>query len=132
MWKYQNKEFTEEQIGSYIGYVYMITNLKTNKRYIGKKLFWFSKTRTIKGKKKKEKVLSDWATYWSSSEDLKKDVLELGEDNFTREILFLCSNKGTMSYIEAREQFAYKVLEKPTEWYNGIINCKIHRSHVKL
>lgn len=132
MWTYQNKEFTEEEIGSYIGYVYMITNLKTNKRYIGKKLFWFSKTRTIKGKKKKEKVLSDWPTYWSSSEDLKKDVLELGEDNFKREILFLCSNKGTMSYLEAREQFAYKVLEKPDEWYNGIINCKIHRSHVKL
>lgn len=132
MWIYQNKEFTEEEIGGHIGYVYMITNLKTNKRYIGKKLFWFSKTRTIKGKKKKEKVLSDWTTYWSSSEDLKKDVLELGEENFTREILFLCSNKGTMSYLEAREQFAYKVLENPNEWYNGIINCKIHRSHVKL
>jgi hypothetical protein len=132
MWIYQNKEFTENDIGKNIGYVYLITNKLTNRRYIGKKLFWFSKTRTIKGKKKKEKALSDWQQYWSSSDELKNDVTNLGEENFTREILYLCSNKGTMSYLEAREQFACRVLEKPNEWYNGIIQCKIHRTHVKL
>ena len=132
MWKYQGSEFTEEMIDKYIGYVYLITN-KTNKRqYIGKKLFWFSKTRTIKGKKKKEKVLSDWQSYWSSSEELKKDVLELGEDNFTREILYLCSTKGTMSYLELREQMDNRVLENQLLWYNGFVGGKIHRSHVKL
>lgn len=132
MWIYQETEFTEDQIDKNIGFVYLITNNKNNKKYIGKKLFWFSKTKTVKGKKKKEKVQSDWKEYWSSSDDLKNDVKELGEENFTREILYLCSNKGTMSYIEAREQFANRVLENPNEWYNGIINCKIHRSHVKL
>lgn len=132
MWTYNGKEFTEADMGNYIGFVYLIVNKKLNKKYIGKKLFHFSKTRTIKGKKKKEKVVSDWQQYWSSSEELKKDVAELGEINFTREILYLCKNKGTMSYIEAREQFAHKVLEQPDRWYNGIIQCKIHRSHVKL
>ena len=132
MWIYQNKEFTESDIGKYIGYVYLITNNINNRQYIGKKLFWFSKTRTVKGKKKKEKALSDWQNYWSSSEELKNDVVNLGEENFTREILYLCSNKGTMSYLEAREQFARKVLEFPDLWYNGIIQCKIHRTHVKL
>lgn len=132
MWIYQNKEFTESDIGKYIGYVYLITNNINNRQYIGKKLFWFSKTRTVKGKKKKEKALSDWQNYWSSSEELKNDVVSLGEENFTREILYLCSNKGTMSYLEAREQFARKVLEFPDLWYNGIIQCKIHRTHVKL
>jgi len=132
MWLYQNKEFTDDLIEKNIGYVYLITNLTSGRKYIGKKLFWFSKTRTLKGKKKKEKVLSDWKEYWSSSDDLKKDVADLGEHNFTREILHLCMNKGTMSYLEAKLQFQYEVLEKPDEWYNGIINCKIHRTHVKL
>lgn len=132
MWLYQGKEFTEDLIEKNIGYVYLITNLINGKQYIGKKLFWFSKTRTIKGKKKKEKVLSDWKVYWSSSDDLKKDVAELGEHNFSREILHLCMNKGTMSYLEAKLQFKHEVLEYPDKWYNGIINCKIHRTHVKL
>lgn len=132
MWTYNGKEFTDADIGEYIGFVYLITNKKLNKRYIGKKLFFFARTKTVKGKKKREKVLSDWKEYWSSSDDLKEDVKALGQEHFTREILFLCKNKGTLSYIEAREQFAHRVLEQPELWYNGIIQCKIHRSHVKL
>lgn len=132
MWKYQDKEFTEEDIQKYIGYVYLITNKSTGRKYIGKKLFWFSRTRILKGKKKKEKVLSDWQKYWSSSEELKKDVIELGEDNFTREIIYLCNTKGTMSYLELREQMDARVLEKQDEWYNGFVGGRIHRSHVKL
>lgn len=131
MWLYQGSEFTEDQIDKHIGYVYLITNKTNNRKYIGKKLFWFSKTRTIKGKKKKEKVLSDWQKYWSSSEELKKDVQELGEENFTREILYLCSNKGTMSYLELREQIDRRVLETD-DYYNGFVGGKIHKSHVKL
>lgn len=132
MWLYNNTEFDEALIDKNIGFVYMITNNLTNRKYIGKKLFFFSKTRKIKGKTKKEKVFSDWKDYWSSSEELKKDVLEFGENNFSREILYLCKNKGSMSYIEAKLQFAHEVLENPEHWYNGIIQCKIHRSHVKL
>jgi hypothetical protein len=131
MWIFQNKEFTEDKIEKYIGYVYLITNLTNNRKYIGKKLFWFSRTRVIKGKKKKDKVLSDWQKYWSSSEHLKEDVQTLGEDNFTREILYLCSTKGTMSYLELREQIDRRVLETE-EYYNGFVGGKIHKSHVKL
>ena len=131
MWIYQNKEFTENEIGKYIGYVYLITNKTNDRKYIGKKLFWFSKTKMVKGKKKKEKALSDWQQYWSSSEELKKDVQTLGEENFTREILYLCANKGTMSYLELREQIDRRVLETD-EYYNGFVGGKIHKSHVKL
>ena len=131
MWIYKDIEFNELLIGKYIGFVYLITNKKTGRRYIGKKLFWFSKIRTVKGKKKREKVPSDWKEYWSSSEELKKDVKELGEENFTREILHLCPNKGMMSYVEAKLQFQHEVLENPDLWYNGVIQCRVHRSHVK-
>ena len=131
MWIYQNHEFTDDKIEKYIGFVYLITNNLNQRKYVGKKLFWFSKTRTIKGKKKKEKVFSDWKEYWSSSEELKQDVKTLGESNFTREILYLCMNKGTMSYLELREQIDRRVLET-NDYYNAFVGGKIHKTHIKL
>lgn len=131
MWKYQNKEFTEEDIGDNLGFVYLITNLQTNRKYIGKKLFWFSKTKMVNKKKKKVKALSDWPVYWSSSEELKSDVKSLGEENFTREILYLCKTKGTMSYLELREQIDRRVMETD-DYYNAFVGGKIHKKHVKL
>lgn len=139
MWTFNNSEVLE--LPDCVGFVYLITNKTNNRRYIGKKLSHFTKssikTITLKsGVKKKKKVKkqieSDWKTYWSSSLELQNDVTLLGEDNFTREILYYCASKGTLSYIEAREQFTHKVLEFPDLWYNGIISCKIHRNHVKL
>jgi len=132
MWLFEGREFQESDIADNIGYVYMITNLTDGRRYIGKKLFYFSKTRQVKGRKKRTKILSDWPTYWSSSPELQADVERLGAANFRRDILYLCKTKGTLSYIEAREQFSFRVLEQPEAWYNGIIQCRIHRSHVKL
>ena len=125
----------------YLAFVYLITNLQTGKKYIGLKTTKSARTsvKTVKlkdGTKKKKKVRSkvesDWREYWSSSEELKKDVELLGKENFKREILYFCSNKGTANYLEAREQFDKRVLEHPDKWYNGIINCRVHWSHVRL
>lgn len=141
MWTFEGKPFSSELIDGHIGFVYLITNTASGRRYFGKKLFFFAKTSlktvTLKnGTKKKKKIRSqipsDWEDYWSSSDELKKDVESIGEDKFTREILYLCKAKGMMGYLEAKLQFQFEVLEKPAEFYNGIINCKIHRSHVKL
>jgi len=121
-----------------IGFVYLITNLVSGRKYIGKKLAKFSKTtlKTVKlknGTKKKKKIRSkvdsDWRTYYGSSEELTKDVESLGSDKFTREILFYCKSKAECSYIEAREQFARKVLES-TDYYNGQISVRVHGSHI--
>jgi len=108
MWIYKGEELKE--IGDYIGFVYLITNLKTNKRYIGKKNFYFSKTRQVKGKKKRSKVESDWKDYYGSNEELKEHVNLLEPNLFHREILRLCTSKGEMSYFEAKYQFQYEVL----------------------
>lgn len=137
MWVYKN-EVVDELPNDIIGFVYIITNNVTGKKYIGKKLAKFSKTKqktvTLKsGEKRKKKIKtleeSDWRTYWSSSDDLKKDVATFGEDKFTREILHYCYGKGVLSYMELREQMDRKVLES-TEYYNGIVQVKIHKSHV--
>lgn len=127
MWTYKGEMV--EDIGNYIGFVYMITNLQTNKRYIGKKNFYFSKTKQVKGKKKRTKVESDWKDYFGSNEELKQHVDELGKDLFKREILRFCQSKGEMSYFEAKYQFQYDVLESD-QFYNSWISCKIHKKHL--
>ena len=133
MWTLGGVEFTSEMIEDYIGFVYCITDLRNNKKYIGKKLFTSTRRLApLKGKSRKRVVKkeSDWQDYYGSSEEVKLLVEELGPSNFKREILHLCNTKGEMGYLEAKEQFDRNVLLSD-EYYNGIINCKIHRSHVK-
>lgn len=129
-WKYKNKDFTEEMIGDYVGFVYLITNLSDGRKYIGKKLFKFRRTKQVSGKKKRISISSDWQTYFGSSDKLNEDVLNLGQDNFSREILFLCKSKGECNYLEAKEQFLRNVLETD-DYYNSWISVKVHKAHVK-
>ena len=114
------------------GFVYLITNLTNNKKYIGKKLAKFKTTKPpLKGKKNRRrgKVESDWREYWGSSDQLKADVENLGEEKFSREILYFCSSRGLMSYLEAKEQFDRQVLFKD-DYYNGIINLRVGSSKI--
>jgi hypothetical protein len=117
----------------------LITNNLTGRKYIGKKLAKFSKTtyKVIKlknGNKKRKKIRSkidsDWQLYYGSNDQLNKDILAQGADNFTREILFYCRSKAECSYVEAREQFNHRVLESD-DWYNGHIQVRVHGSHIK-
>ena len=130
MWIYENKDFIEEQIQDNYGFVYLITNLTNGRKYIGKKFFYSSKTRQVKGKKKRYKAPSDWQTYYGSSAELAKDVLSLGNENFTREILHLCQSKGECGYLEAKEQFVRGVMESD-DYYNSWIMVRVRKSHIK-
>jgi len=129
-WTYNSIEFTEDLIGDNYGFVYQITNLANNKKYIGKKFFYSTKTKQVKGKKKKLKVPSDWQTYYGSSDTLQKDVLQYGLENFKREIIHLCKSKGECGYLEAKEQFTNNVLEGD-EYYNTWIMVRVRKSHIK-
>ena len=131
IWTYLQQPIEEIPEG-YIGFVYLIKNLTTGQKYIGKKLAQFKKTRPpLKGKRLKRRttVESDWRDYWGSSERLQADVNALGPENFTREILYLCKSKAEMSYLEAREQFERRVLETD-DYYNGIINVRVGGSNI--
>jgi hypothetical protein len=69
-------------------------------------------------------------TYYGSSPELTKDVIDLGPENFSREILYHCRSKAECSYVEAREQFSRRVLESD-DYYNGHIQVRVHGSHIK-
>jgi hypothetical protein len=130
-WTYKGKQ-VDELPTDCEAFVYLITNLTSDKKYVGKKLAKFKTTKPpLKGKKNKRRGTkeSDWRTYWGSSDHLNADVLELGEDKFTREILHFCPTRGIASYIEAEEQFNRNVL-LTDEYYNGIINVRVGGSKI--
>tara|TARA_B100001113_G_scaffold346979_1_gene338644 strand:- start:533 stop:934 length:402 start_codon:yes stop_codon:yes gene_type:complete len=132
MWIYNDQVF-EDTPEEYQGFVYMITETDTNKKYIGKKFFWKPKTlpKTKKRKRRvKTRVESDWKMYYGSSREVQQLVESKGKDKYKREILKLCRTKGECSYYEAKYQFDYDVLLSD-EFYNELISCKIHSKHIR-
>lgn len=135
---YYKKKIVKELPEECVGFVYLIANNITGRKYIGKKLAQFSKTTyktvtlkngTKKKKRIKTKIASDWRDYYGSNDQLNEDVNKLGAENFTREILFYCKSKAECSYIEAREQFSRRVLES-NDYYNGHVQVRVHKKHI--
>ena len=129
-WVYNGLPFENMIDAEYYGFVYLITNLKTGKMYVGKKLFWSKKTRQVKGKKKKELVESDWRDYWGSNQELLSDIEKFGKEHFTRTILRLCKTKGEATYYESKEIFERDALLKE-EYYNSWVMCRVRKSHLQ-
>jgi hypothetical protein len=132
-WIYNGEEFTSEMIGDMVGFVYCVTNLQNGMKYIGQKRFFRKVTRPpLKGKKRRRisSKESAWKTYCGSSDMVSMLVKKHGIDIFHREILHLCMSRGELNYRETEEQFTRQVLLRPDEYYNGIINCRINKSHV--
>jgi len=128
MWTYKGKEFKSEDIDKAFGFIYIITDTESGKKYIGQKHFWSKKTVQKNKIKKKVKCESDWKRYTSSSEILKKqDKVKL-----KKEILFLCISKGQMNYVETLVQMDLRVLEDQATWLNGIVNMRCHHTHHKI
>lgn len=132
-WIYKGKEF-EEDPSEYVGFVYLITEKDTDMKYIGKKLFWRTKTLPVtKTRKRRKKTLveSDWRNYFGSSKHLLERIEQCPGTGFDREILHLCRTKGECSYWEAKLQFEHDVLLR-SDYYNEMIMCRINSKHLKL
>ena len=135
-WYYNGEIFTSEMIEDYQGFVYLLENAETGRKYIGKK--FFVKPKVLPKTKKRPrrvrtKVESDWKNYYGSNEELKEDIAGLSESRrdvvVSRKILRLCKTKGECAYYEIKEQLAVDALLDP-EYYNSFIGCKIHRRHL--
>jgi hypothetical protein len=130
-WYFHNttEEFTEDKIDDAFGMVYIITHIPSGKKYVGKKFFTKSKTKQVKGKKKRSRVKSDWETYWGSNKDLQEEVKKNGAEHYTREILHLCKTKSELSYYETWEIFNRHALLSDNYW-NQWVSCRIRKDHL--
>ena len=129
-WLYQGTAFTSDDIGNKFGYVYLIVNRTTGKKYIGRK--YFTQCRKPRGGKRRVSSESDWKKYYGSSPELKQDVREFGRNSFSREILSLHTTKGKVNFEETRQLFLNNVLTESLEdgtpaFYNSNILGRYYR-----
>ena len=107
-WSYQGTTFTSEHIDDFFGFVYLITNLQTGKKYIGRK--YFTQRRKPRGGKRKVTTERDWKRYYGSSKELKDDIKKFGHSIFRREIISLHKTLGKVNYEETKQLFLNNVL----------------------
>jgi len=128
-WLYKGKNISDAPEGAF-GFIYKITNLETNRYYIGRKYLSSTRRKALtakqkrEGKKRRTKVTSDsnWRTYVGSNDILQKDIKDLGKDNFKFEILIFGESKGQVNYLEMKLQFMLDASIDP-KYYNDCIGA---------
>lgn len=153
MWLFKDKviESIEEMPQDTYGFIYLVTHLPSNRKYIGKKVLYFERNVKI-GKKEleqikeerkakgiggrvpaKKKVIkeSDWKTYYGSQVEIKELVKNGKESDFKREILKFVDNKKHLTYFECKYLFIYEVLENNQEYINDNILAKFYSRDFK-
>lgn len=139
------------------GFIYKITRfdpktLVEDKFYIGKKNFWSEAKRPLtkkelasglgtslrlkdsKGRKCiREKHMTDWYKYCSSSEKVKADIALLGKERFRFEILEFCLTPIQMTYYEESHLYQWDAMLLPEEQcYNDAIRKGLTREQLKI
>lgn len=130
-WYYNGEKYNPIELDPKLvyGFVYIITNLETQRKYIGKKLFFFKGFKSVNKKRKRILKESDWKEYYGSSNALQKDIDTLGKSNFSREILHICRSKSECSYLEMHEQITRKAILLD-EYYNDQIRVRVTRNQL--
>ena len=105
------------------GFVYIITNTKNGKAYVGCKQYYI-------GKSKKQ---SKWQTYTGSSKYLNEDIKKIGKKYFIFEVIAEYKNKRSLRYYEMYYQVKWNVLTATVEgtdepaFYNSYVGGKFYR-----
>ena len=118
-------------IGDYQGFVYIIEDIDTKMKYIGKKNFWKKiRRKPLKGKKRVrlDKVESDWETYNSSNKILQEKITK-NPYNFIKKIVKLCESKQDMAIYETYIQLQEYLNGNWDMLYNEVINirCRVRK-----
>lgn len=127
-WTFCGQSF--DDCTDWFGFVYVVTDLKQNRHYIGRKYFWSMVTRSTKGRKRKQQRESDWRSYATSSRTLQESVQQTPA-NYARRILYLTRTRGATNYLECRIQMQARVLERPNIFLNGIVSVRINAVAVR-
>ena len=103
------------------GFVYLITNTKTTKAYVGCKQYF-----SMGKKKRKHK----WEIYTGSSKYLNADIEKIGKEHFTFEVIAEYKNRRSLRYYEMYYQVKWNVLTATIEgsdepsFYNSYVGGK--------
>tara|TARA_R100001509_G_scaffold118102_1_gene72604 strand:- start:250 stop:942 length:693 start_codon:yes stop_codon:yes gene_type:complete len=106
------------------GFVYIITNTKNGKAYVGCKQYY-----SMNKKKTKHK----WEIYTGSSKYLNADIKKIGKEHFTFEVIAEYKNKRSLQYYEVYYQMKWDVLTAVIEgtdepaFYNSYVGGKFYR-----
>jgi hypothetical protein len=141
-WTYKGRLITEllDMPAGTFGFIYQITHRETNRRYIGKKVLYFERTKRLtkkelaeqtgKGRKpttKKVVVESDWKDYYGSNKEFLETVRIFGRSEFDREILEFVPSRKLLTYYECKYLFKLGVIEPGSLYYNDNILGKFFR-----
>ena len=129
-WMFQEQPFLSENIGDSFGFVYRITNLQTNKQYIGRK--YFVQKRKPRGGGRRVTSESNWKKYYGSCPELTTDIKTIGKELFKRELLSVHPTVGKTNYEETRQLFLNDVLTSKLDdgspaYYNSNILGRYYR-----
>ena len=141
-WEYKGRLITEisDMPEGTFGFIYKITHIPTNKKYIGKKALYNNRKKPLTkaeiaeqtgpGRKPTHKIVtteSDWKKYWGSNKDFQLLVRTYPKDQFSKEILEFAPGKKMLTYYECKYLFKYEVLETPDMYFNDNVLGKFYR-----
>ena len=102
-WTFRDDKTRVADPDQYFGFVYLITNKKNQRKYVGCKQYWQMRHR-------KRYKPSNWKVYTSSSKELCADIEKIGKRNFKFEIIQEYTTKRGLHYYEQYYQMKHHVL----------------------